>query len=64
LGENEDLLQLLNEILVRELKSNAKTRRSKTGYDKPAFSEFQADCNAVERTLEMVQNLLKITKET
>ena len=61
--ENEDLLLILDKIIVQKLEANSSLRRSKSAYDKPAYSEFQADCNGVERALEEVRIYLKITKE-
>lgn len=62
--ENEDLLLQFVKIFEAKLKSNRKLRRERSAYDKPAFSEFQADCNGYERALEEVLEYLKITKET
>jgi len=64
LVENEDLLLILATIINQKIEANAKSRRSKGAYDKPAFSEFQADCNGYERALEELLTYLKITKET
>jgi hypothetical protein len=61
--ENEDLFLILAEIIAQKIDANAKSRRSKGAYDKPAFSEFQADCNGYERALEEMLTYLKITKE-
>jgi len=60
---NADLFLLLDKILVQKLEANSKIRRSRDAYDKPAYSEFQADCNAYERALEEVRSYLKIIKE-
>ncbi len=62
--ENRDILEALDNILISKMSENARERRSKDGYEKPAWSEFQADCNAVERTLESIRTFLKISKET
>jgi len=64
LKENSDLFLILARIVNQKLESNSKSRRSKCAYDKPAFSEFQADCNGYERALEEVLTYLKIRKET
>ena len=64
LFENEDLLRQLATIVEQKVESNNKIRRDRNAYDKPAFSEFQADCNGYERALEEVLDYLKITKET
>jgi len=42
---------------------NTRDRLSKVSYQKPAWSEFQADCNGVERTLEKVRTYLNLQKE-
>lgn len=62
--ENEDLFIILATIIMQKLAANAKLRRDKGAYDKPAYSEFQADCNGYERALEEVLIYLKTTKET
>lgn len=62
--ENEDLFDILATIIGQKITANAKLRREKGAYDKPAFSEFQADCNGYERALEEVLKYLEITKET
>ena len=60
---NADLFLLLDKIVLQKLSSNSITRRSKSAYDKPAYSEFQADCNGYERALEEVRIYLKLIKE-
>lgn len=62
--ENEDLLNQLAKIIEQKVEANNKIRRDRGAYDKPAYSEFQADCNGYERALEEVLLYLKITKET
>jgi len=54
---------MLDNLLVQKLEANSRDRRSKKNYDKPAFSEFQADCNAYERGLEEIRTLINFTKE-
>ncbi len=61
--ENADLFKLLDDILIQLLDTNSRERRSKKSYETTAWSEFQADANAVERTLEQVRNYLKLQKE-
>lgn len=61
--ENEDLLFILANIAVQKIDSVQRERRKKSAYDKPSFSEFQADCNGYERAWEEVLTYLKITKE-
>jgi hypothetical protein len=62
--ENYDLFLKLDAIIRQKIEAVQRVRRDKSAYDKPAFSEFQADCNGYERALEEVRNYLKITKET
>ena len=62
--EHQDRLEQFAIVIRQKLKANAKLRREKGAYDKPAFSEFQADCNGYERALEEVLTYLKLTKET
>lgn len=45
------------------LETNTRERYSRKSYDTPAWSEFQADANAVERTLEKVRSYLKLQKD-
>ena len=59
----KDLFQRLSELLEVKRKDNDKDRTSKSAYDKPAFSEYQADANGYARALEEVQQLLKFTKD-
>lgn len=61
--QNADLFKLLDNILVQMLEANTRERYSKRSYDITAWSEFQADANAVERTLEKVRSYLKLQKE-
>lgn len=61
--ENRDLFEIIENIIKRKLQENAVQRRSKRSYDMPAYSEFQADCNGVERTCESLLTILKLTKE-
>jgi hypothetical protein len=63
LRENKDLLEILYHIVVQKIEAVQRERRKKSAYDKPAFSEFQADCNGYERALEEVLTYLKLTKE-
>ena len=59
----KDLFQRLSEIIEVKNKDNTKARIAKSSYDKPAFSEYQADANGYARALEEVQQLLQFTKE-
>jgi hypothetical protein len=61
--QNADLFLLLDKILVDKLRKNTRERHSRSSYELPSWSEFQADCNAYERALEEVRTYLKITKE-
>jgi hypothetical protein len=42
---------------------NSKARTALSSYDKPAWSEFQADANGYERALTEILLLLKFTKD-
>jgi hypothetical protein len=64
LVEHQSRLEQFAIVIRQKLHANAKLRRERGAYDKPAFSEFQADCNGYERALEEVLSYLKITKET
>ena len=46
---NADLFLLLDGILEQMQEANTRKRQSLDSYELPAWSEFQADCNAVER---------------
>ncbi len=59
--ENKDLFSILDEILEEMLLENKKSRNKKDSYEMPAWSEFQADANAVERTVDRIRHLLKFT---
>lgn len=59
----KDLFKRLSELLDTMSEDNTKARISKTSYDKPAWSEYQADANGYERAIVQVQSLLKFTKE-
>lgn len=59
----KDLFLRLSELIEIKNKDNNKARISKSSYDKPAFSEYQADANGYARALEEIQQLLKFTKE-
>lgn len=61
--EHQNRLEQFAIVIRSKLDANARQRRERAAYDKPAFSEFQADCNGYERALEEVLNLLKLTKE-
>lgn len=60
---NKDLFQRLFEMIEVKNKDNAKKRRANNSYEKPAWSESQADANGYERALTEVLELLKFTKE-
>jgi len=53
-----ETLDILKGILEEELKATRKDKLSKAHYLLPAYSEFQADRNATERTLQQVIDLL------
>lgn len=60
---NQDLFELLDKILVQMLEVNSRERMSKKSYEITAWSQYQADTNATERTIEKVRSLLKLQKE-
>lgn len=62
--EHQDRLEQFAIVIRAKITANAKLRRDRSAYDKPAYSEFQADCNGYERALEEVLHYLKLTKET
>jgi hypothetical protein len=49
---------VLREILKDRLAAVVKERASKEGYDSPAWPYFQADCNARERELRQLLDIL------
>jgi hypothetical protein len=61
--EAKDLFQRLFELVEVKVETNSSERRRKSTYDKPAWSEFQADSNGYERALTEIKELLKFTKE-
>lgn len=60
---SKDLFRRLNELIDVLQKDNNKSRIDKGSYEKPAWSEFQADANGYERALSNIQQLLQFTKE-
>lgn len=60
---SKDLFKRLDELIDNLQKDNNKSRIDKSSYDKPAWSEYQADTNGYERALKTVQQLLQFTKE-
>ena len=61
--ESKDLFQRLAELVEVKVRSNAKKRIADSSYEKPAWSESQADANGYERALTDVLEYLKFTKE-
>jgi hypothetical protein len=57
--ENKDLFSRLAELILIHQYSNNEKRISLTSYEKPAWSEYQADANGYERALNDVLNYLK-----
>ena len=55
---SREILDILKGILEAELDSSRKKKTNKAHYLMPAWSEFQADSNATERTLQQVIDLL------
>lgn len=60
---NKDLFRRLKDLLDTLNETNKKGRISLQAYDKPSWSEFQADSNGYERALTEVLSLLKFTKD-
>ena len=60
--QNADLFETLATLIRQDLEENARRRRSKDGYDKPAFAASMADCNGFERALEKVLTLLNFNE--
>lgn len=68
--EKEEIKQILQasrpalEILIRILEEDVditdKKQSKEENYALPAYSEFQADCNAVKRTYKKVINLISL----
>lgn len=61
--EGKDLFQRLGQLVEILKEKNQSKRISSDSYNKPAWSEFQADANGYERALTEVISLLKFTKE-
>lgn len=59
----KDLFQRLGELAETMKDENSKARTALSSYDKPAWSEFQADANGYERALTEILLLLKFTKD-
>ena len=60
---SKDLFQRLKDLVEIMQKENSKARIAKTSYDKPAWSEYQADANGYERACSDVLEYLKFTQE-
>lgn len=61
--ESKDLFKRLTDLIEIKKEENSKARTALSSYDKPAWSEFQADTNGYERALTEVLEYLKFTKE-
>jgi len=59
--ESKDLFLRLKELVEVKVKENTKARIALDSYNKPAWSEFQADTNGYERGLTEILSLLKFT---
>lgn len=60
LKENKEIFDTLTHILQEDLDICASERKKRKAYFMPAWSEYQADCNATERTLQQVINLITL----
>lgn len=54
------ILETLAEMLEDDLKGIDKEQSNKENYTLPAYSEFQADCNATKRTYRKVIKLITL----
>lgn len=61
--ESRDLFRRLTDLVEILQNENAKSRVDKASYDKPAWSEYQADTNGYERACNHILEYLKFTKE-
>lgn len=61
--ESKDLFQRLTGLIETLQSENAKSRVDKASYEKPAWSEYQADTNGYERACLHILEYLKFTKE-
>jgi len=57
---NKELFTVLRNILQTDLDNTISSRRSVKSFVTQAWSEYQADCNATERTLQEIINLLPL----
>ena len=57
---NRELFIVLKGILQSDLDKTINSRRSIKSYLTQPWSEYQADCNATERTLQEIINLLPL----
>jgi len=62
LKANRDIFVVLKNILQSDLDNTINARRSIKSYATQSWSEYQADCNAAERTLQDLINLLPLEK--
>lgn len=60
LRENRLILETLSQILEEDLRVCVSERKKRKAYYMPAWSEYQADCNATERTLQQIIELLTL----
>lgn len=58
------VLEVLKEILEKQLADKLKVQQSKTAYGSPAWPYEQADSNGEQRALTSVVQLLDLTKES
>lgn len=59
----KNLFERLYDIIDEMEQTNDKDSRKKSHYEKPAWSEFQADAIGYSRALSEIKLLLKFTKE-
>lgn len=58
LKENRDLFERLSVLLQKKNEENTRKRISTASFEKPAWSEYQADSNGYERALTEVLSLI------
>ncbi len=59
LKENRDLFKRLSAILEKRIGEVSRKRIATAAFEKPAWSEYQADTNGYERALTEVLSLIK-----
>lgn len=63
LWANRDIFKQMKSMLEEDLSNTIKSRRSLKSYFTQSWSEYQADRNATERTLQEIIDLLPIEED-